>query len=62
MGLAKLRKLGGTAYWSNLRGYGTSCMASVKSCAIVIGWTAFSSNSYVKVLTSNASKCGCIWS
>ena len=35
MSLAKLRKLGGSKYWSKLRGYGTSCMASLKSCATV---------------------------
>lgn len=48
MTLAKLGKLGGSKYWSKLRGYGTPCMTSLKSCAIGMGWTVFSSNSVSK--------------
>lgn len=28
---------------------------------IVTGWTQFTQNSYVKVLTPSTSKCDCIW-
>ena len=46
------------ASWGNM---GLHVWPVWRAVLLLLSWTVFSSNSYVKVLTSCASKCGCIW-